>query len=160
MRKFLPSFVLLYLVLALASPSLVFAIHGPDRHDQDVIGNTIPLISPLTEGQTSFAGGAPGALGNYINNLYFTAIGFAALLAMGVIIFGAIRYMAEAGKPFMQSDAKVWIFVPQHRTSDRWDALVAWLSEAEHENSQNARLRKAKLRIAQHQKSLTESIKA
>lgn len=89
-------------LLALLAPALALA-------QIDTITSTIPLISPL-DGSKSFDAGKNQALGNYINDLYFYAIGLGALLAMAVIIFGAIRYITEKGKPFMQSEAKVWIF--------------------------------------------------
>jgi hypothetical protein len=65
---------------------------------------TVTLIAPFDSARTI------SSPTDYIDRLYFFAIGIGALLAMAIIIFGAIRYMAETGKPFMQSDAKTWIF--------------------------------------------------
>ncbi|MEZ4156623.1 MAG: pilin [Candidatus Paceibacterota bacterium] len=49
-------------------------------------------------------------LGNYINIIYRWAIGIGALLALAIIVFAGVRYVASAGKPAVQADAKGWIF--------------------------------------------------
>jgi hypothetical protein len=79
---------------------------------QALAQQTIPLVSPLgpSGAPTTFDGGQPGALSTYINNFYLYAIGLGALLAMAVIIFGAIKYMTERGNSFKASEAKNWIF--------------------------------------------------
>ncbi|MDP3880783.1 MAG: hypothetical protein Q8Q32_01190 [bacterium] len=91
----------LLIFAAIVLPGVVFA--------QGSIEGNVDLISPI--GQQGSSVNVKGAgLGNYINSIYLYAIGLGALLAMAVIIFGAIRYMTERGAPFKQSDAKTWIF--------------------------------------------------
>jgi len=65
----------------------------------------IELIAPFPGSGTSTT-----SVSQYVGNLYLFAIGLGALLAMAVIIWGGIRYMAETDKAFMKSEAKAWIF--------------------------------------------------
>lgn len=46
----------------------------------------------------------------YINNFYNFALGISGALAMGMIVYGGIRYATSAGKPDAQSDAKDAIY--------------------------------------------------
>ncbi len=60
---------------------------------------------PGTYGPTTGAGGP----GSFIANFYQFALMIGGVLAFGVIVYGGIRYMASAGNPSGQSDAKEWI---------------------------------------------------
>jgi hypothetical protein len=52
------------------------------------------------------AGSSPGA---YIANFYIFALIIGGILAFGVVVYGGVKYMASAGNPSGQSDAKEWI---------------------------------------------------
>ena len=52
------------------------------------------------------AGASPGA---YIANFYIFALIIGGILAFGVVVYGGVKYMASAGNPSGQSDAKEWI---------------------------------------------------
>ena len=73
-------------------------------------------ISATLPGQTtpSNTSGAPGAM---INGFYQFAIFIGGLLAFAVIVYAGVKYMASAGNPSGQSDAKEWI----------WSALLGLL---------------------------------
>lgn len=60
------------------------------------------------------AGSSPGAM---VNNFYQFAIFIGGLLAFAVIVYAGVKYMASAGNPSGQSDAKEWI----------WSALLGLL---------------------------------
>lgn len=47
--------------------------------------------------------------GGFIANFYQFALMIGGILAFGVIVYGGVRYMASAGNPSGQSDAKEWI---------------------------------------------------
>ena len=63
-------------------------------------------ISMSLPGTTPNSTSSPGA---YIANFYQFALMIGGLLAFGVIVYGGVRYMASAGNPSGQSDAKEWI---------------------------------------------------
>lgn len=50
------------------------------------------------------------AIADYINNFYSFALGISGALAMGMVVYGGIRYATSAGKPDAQSDAKDAIY--------------------------------------------------
>lgn len=104
MKRSLSKFALIVLLAMLLLPSLPLTANASDP---ETIEGKVTLISPLGEKTINVR---DGGLGGYINNLYFYAIGLGALLAMAVIIFGAIKYMTEGGNSFMQSEAKSWVF--------------------------------------------------
>lgn len=52
------------------------------------------------------AASSPGA---FIANIYIFALIIGGVLAFGVVVFGGVKYMASAGNPSGQSDAKEWI---------------------------------------------------
>jgi Type IV secretion system pilin len=74
---------------------------------------TISTAIPGTSTSTTSAG-APGAM---INNFYQFAILIGGLLAFAVIVYAGVKYMASAGNPTGQGDAKEWI----------WSALLGLL---------------------------------
>ena len=47
--------------------------------------------------------------GTYVNSFYQFALMIGGLLAFGAIVFGGVKYMASAGNPSSQSEAKEWI---------------------------------------------------
>ena len=47
--------------------------------------------------------------GGFVANFYQFALMIGGVLAFGVIVYGGVRYMASAGNPSGQSDAKEWI---------------------------------------------------
>ncbi|HEY5221277.1 MAG TPA: hypothetical protein VIJ29_04015 [Candidatus Paceibacterota bacterium] len=63
-------------------------------------------ISMNIPGNTPNSTSTPGA---FIANFYQFALMIGGVLAFGVIIYGGVRYMASAGNPSGQSDAKEWI---------------------------------------------------
>jgi hypothetical protein len=61
---------------------------------------------------TSVPGMAPNSSSNpgaFVAGLYQFALMIGGVLAFGVIVYGGVRYMASAGNPSGQSDAKEWI---------------------------------------------------
>ena len=66
---------------------------------------TIATSVPGTYGAAASAG-APGA---YVADFYWFALIIGGVLAFGVVVYGGVRYMASAGNPSGQSDAKEWI---------------------------------------------------
>jgi hypothetical protein len=52
------------------------------------------------------AAASPGA---FIANFYIFSLIIGGILAFGVIVYGGVKYMASAGNPSAQSDAKEWI---------------------------------------------------
>ncbi len=73
-------------------------------------------ISTAIPGETipTNTGDAPGAM---INGFYQFAIFIGGLLAFAIIVYAGVKYMASAGNPSGQSDAKEWI----------WSALLGLL---------------------------------
>jgi hypothetical protein len=63
-------------------------------------------ISSSVPGRSSVSALGPGA---FVANFYDFALMIGGVLAFGVIIYGGVRYMASAGNPSGQSDAKEWI---------------------------------------------------
>jgi hypothetical protein len=57
-------------------------------------------------GTTPNATSSPGA---FVANFYQFALMIGGVLAFGVIVYGGVRYMASAGNPSGQSDAKEWV---------------------------------------------------
>ena len=66
---------------------------------------TIP-ISMNIPGTVPNSTSTPGA---YIANFYQFALMIGGVLAFGVIVYGGVKYMASAGNPSGQGDAKEWI---------------------------------------------------
>lgn len=52
------------------------------------------------------AAASPGA---FIANFYIFSLAIGGILAFGVIVYGGVKYMASAGNPSGQGDAKEWI---------------------------------------------------
>ena len=86
---------LLFLISGLFITSVAFA------QTQIIISTSVPGTYPPTSGT-----GGPGAL---IANFYQFALMIGGVLAFGVIVYGGVKYMASAGNPSSQSDAKEWI---------------------------------------------------
>ena len=63
-------------------------------------------ISMNIPGNTPNSTSTPGA---FVANFYQFALMIGGVLAFGVIVYGGVRYMASAGNPSGQSDAKEWI---------------------------------------------------
>jgi hypothetical protein len=80
------------------------------------------IFPALVLAQTQISVGIPGNLPNststapgaFVANFYQFAIFIGGILAFGVVVYGGVRYMASAGNPSGQSDAKEWI----------WGALI------------------------------------
>lgn len=66
---------------------------------------TIATSVPGNYGAAS-AAASPGA---FIANFYIFSLIIGGILAFGVIVYGGVRYMASAGNPSGQGDAKEWI---------------------------------------------------
>jgi hypothetical protein len=66
---------------------------------------TISTGTPGNYGPTAGTAG-PGAL---VANFYQFALMIGGVLAFGVVVYGGVKYMASAGNPSGQSDAKEWI---------------------------------------------------
>ncbi len=64
---------------------------------------TISMNIPGTSPNSS---STPGA---FVENFYQFALMIGGVLAFGVIVYGGVKYMASAGNPSSQSDAKEWI---------------------------------------------------
>lgn len=69
---------------------------------QITISTSVPGTNPPTSGT-----GGPGA---FIANFYQFALMIGGVLAFGIIVYGGVKYMASAGNPSGQSDAKEWIW--------------------------------------------------
>jgi hypothetical protein len=65
---------------------------------------TISMSIPGTTPNSSTT--SPGA---FVANFYQFALMIGGILAFGVIVYGGVKYMAAAGNPSGQSDAKEWI---------------------------------------------------
>ncbi len=63
-------------------------------------------ISMNIPGTSPNASTTPGA---FVANFYQFALMIGGVLAFGVVVYGGVRYMASAGNPSGQSDAKEWI---------------------------------------------------
>lgn len=79
---------------------------------------SIPVTHVFAQAQITIATSVPGnygaaaaaaSPGAFIANLYIFALIIGGLLAFGIIVFGGIKYMASAGNPSGQGDAKEWI---------------------------------------------------
>jgi hypothetical protein len=72
------------------------------------------FVSAVTQISLNIPGG-PNAYptstgpGGFVANFYQFALMIGGVLAFGVIVYGGVRYMASAGNPSGQSDAKEWI---------------------------------------------------
>ncbi len=63
-------------------------------------------ISMNIPGTSTNSTSTPGA---YIANFYQFALMIGGVLAFGVIVYGGVKYMASAGNPSGQGDAKEWV---------------------------------------------------
>jgi hypothetical protein len=63
-------------------------------------------ISMNIPGTSPNASTTPGA---FVANFYQFALMIGGVLAFGVVVYGGVRYMASAGNPSGQSDAREWI---------------------------------------------------
>lgn len=63
-------------------------------------------ISMNIPGTSPNASSTPGA---FVSNFYQFALMIGGVLAFGIIVYGGVRYMASAGNPSGQGDAKEWI---------------------------------------------------
>jgi len=63
-------------------------------------------ISMNLPGTSPNASTTPGA---FVANFYQFALMIGGVLAFGVVVYGGVKYMASAGNPSGQSDAKEWI---------------------------------------------------
>jgi len=68
---------------------------------QITISTSVPGTNPPTSGT-----GGPGA---FVANFYQFALMIGGVLAFGIIVYGGVKYMASAGNPSGQGDAKEWI---------------------------------------------------
>ncbi|HEY4496860.1 MAG TPA: hypothetical protein VI432_01800 [Candidatus Paceibacterota bacterium] len=59
--------------------------------------------------QNSIARDVAASAGFDLANIFQWAIGVGAILAVGVMIFGGVKYTAAVGNPSIQTDAKEWI---------------------------------------------------
>lgn len=63
------------------------------------------------EVETAIETGVGGILPGFdINNIFGWAIAIGALVALGVIVFGGIRYASSGGNESQVDDAKKWIW--------------------------------------------------
>ncbi len=67
---------------------------------------TAITISTSVPGMAPNSGSNPGA---FVGGFYQFALMIGGILAFGVVVYGGVRYMASAGNPSGQSDAKEWI---------------------------------------------------
>jgi hypothetical protein len=88
-------FSILFLAIGIFIASAAFA------QTQITISTSVPGTYPATAGT-----GGPGA---FVANFYNFALMIGGVLAFGVIVYGGVKYMASAGNPSGQSDAKEWI---------------------------------------------------
>lgn len=79
--------------------SAIFSFLFPIAH-----AVTISMAIPGSNPNSSST--SPGA---FIGNLYQFALIIGGVLAFGIIVFGGVKYMASAGNPSGQGDAKEWI---------------------------------------------------
>ncbi|MGD1003728.1 MAG: hypothetical protein ABR884_04120 [Minisyncoccia bacterium] len=93
-RKYIFFSILLF-ALGLFIASAAFA------QTQITISTSVPGTYPPTSGT-----GGPGA---FVANFYQFALMIGGVLAFGVVVYGGVKYMASAGNPSGQSDAKEWI---------------------------------------------------
>jgi hypothetical protein len=91
-KNLIPFFLTTATVLLFVAPILVFA------QTQIITANIPGTNSPSVEG--------PGA---FVANFYEFALMIGGVLAFGIIVYGGVKYMASAGNPSGQSDAKEWI---------------------------------------------------
>lgn len=70
------------------------------------VSSSIPLIVPIPgQGNTTFSQTTEEPI-DYLRAVYFWLIGFGALAALFMIVFGSVQYIASAGFPSLQSSAK------------------------------------------------------
>lgn len=67
---------------------------------------TAITISTSVPGMASNSGSNPGA---FVAGFYQFALMIGGVLAFGIIVYGGVKYMASAGNPSGQGDAKEWI---------------------------------------------------
>jgi hypothetical protein len=85
------------------------------------------IIPSIASAQTQISASIPGMTNTgtgtaispeyFIQGFYQFALLIGGLLAVGVVVYGGIKYMVSAGNPSGQSDAKEWI----------WGALLGLL---------------------------------
>jgi hypothetical protein len=63
-------------------------------------------ISMNLPGTSTTASSTPGT---FVANFYQFALMIGGVLAFGIIVYGGVKYMASAGNPSGQGDAKEWI---------------------------------------------------
>jgi len=85
--------IIIISVLAVLTSSAVFAQNG---------GTTLDDVIAASDSESL-------DLASRTLNLYNTALGFGAILALGVIVYGGVRYSASAGNPSGITEAKKWI---------------------------------------------------
>jgi len=79
-----------------------------------VIGHLLSVVSTaravnVDVGFGGPAGGTGGNIADYISRIYMFGVGIAGILAVGVIVFGAIYYAVSGGNPDKQRDARSYI---------------------------------------------------
>ena len=99
MTKRIPAIIFFGLALTLAAVVMFAPVPAMA---QVQISASLPGPNTVTPG----SGTAPGAL---IGNFYQYALSIAGILALGVVVFGGIKYMISVGNPSNQTDAKEWI---------------------------------------------------
>ncbi len=99
MDIFLKGKKFLLLIVFLASISFITSIAS--AQSQITISTSVPGTY-----NAAVSGGAPGA---FVADFYWFALSIGGLLAFGAIVYGGVKYMASAGNPSGQSDAKEWI---------------------------------------------------
>jgi len=92
------SVVFIIFILPVAIP----ALFSPAAAQTQI---TISTSVPGSYGGAASAG-APGA---FIADFYWFSLIVGGVLAFGIVVYGGIKYMASAGNPSGQSDAKEWI---------------------------------------------------
>ena len=92
MKKCIPFLIFTIAIIGIfAAPFFVLA-------QVNITANIPGTNSPSVQG--------PGA---FVANFYQFALMIGGILAFGVVVYGGVKYMASAGNPSGQSDAKEWI---------------------------------------------------
>ena len=97
-------FALSLALIIFALPFAVLAIFSPSS----ALAQTHITIATSVPGSYGGAASA-GAPGAFIADFYWFSLIVGGVLASGIVVYGGIKYMASAGNPSGQSDAKEWI---------------------------------------------------
>ena len=99
-KKFFFAISVVFIIFIL--PVAIPALFSPAAAQTQI---TISTSVPGSYGGAASAG-APGA---FIADFYWFSLIVGGVLAFGIVVYGGIKYMASAGNPSGQSDAKEWI---------------------------------------------------